>query len=67
MIGTGAVVCGEFGKGRLIVFGPHPECSSYDLIPMIRRALYWSVRKELPAHLASSKSITAPKIQNEET
>ncbi len=48
MIGTGAVMAGEFGHGRVIVFGPHPECSSYDLIPMMRNALFWTVRKTQP-------------------
>jgi len=36
-----AVVSGNFGKGRLIVFGPHPEASSGPWKECIRSAVAW--------------------------
>ena len=40
MVGSPAIVRGEFGKGRVICFGPHPE-QTRGLHDLVRRAVAW--------------------------
>ncbi len=47
MIGTPAIVIGRFGKGRVIVFGPHPEQTD-GLHGFILRAIRWTARQDSP-------------------
>ncbi len=45
MIGTPAIVTGQFGKGRVIVFGPHPEQTD-GLHGFIIRAIRWTAGQD---------------------
>ncbi len=45
MIDTPAIVSGEFGKGRAIVFSPHPEQTD-GLHDLLLRAVRWTARRE---------------------
>ena len=38
---TPAIICGEFGKGRVLLTGPHPEYVE-GLEPMVVRAARWA-------------------------
>ncbi len=45
MIGTPAAVAGTFGRGRVVVFSPHPD-KTEPLHAMVRRAVEWAARRE---------------------
>eukprot|EP01130_Rhizamoeba_saxonica_P003832 TRINITY_DN1588_c0_g1_i2.p1 TRINITY_DN1588_c0_g1~~TRINITY_DN1588_c0_g1_i2.p1 ORF type:complete len:213 (-),score=51.84 TRINITY_DN1588_c0_g1_i2:79-717(-) len=36
-----AAICGEFGEGRVICFGPHPELSGPSFIDIIVQSIQW--------------------------
>jgi glutamine amidotransferase-like uncharacterized protein len=38
MVGTPAILAARFGKGRVLLFSPHPEASE-GLLPLVHRAL----------------------------
>ena len=41
MVGTPAIIAGEYGKGRVLCISPHPE-SSPALHALVRRGLFWA-------------------------
>ncbi len=45
MVDTPAIVSGEFGKGRAVVFSPHPE-QTPGLHDLLLRAVRWTARRE---------------------
>ena len=45
MVGTPAIIAGEYGKGRVLCISPHPE-SSVALHEMVRRGLFWAGDKK---------------------
>jgi hypothetical protein len=52
MIGTTAMACGQFGKGRVFVSSPHPE-KTKGLDGIVRTAIVWLARQEIPARARS--------------
>ncbi|MGB2822457.1 MAG: BPL-N domain-containing protein, partial [Phycisphaerae bacterium] len=45
MTGTPAAVSGTFGRGRVVIFSPHPD-KTEPLYGMVRRAVQWAARRE---------------------
>jgi hypothetical protein len=49
MVGTPAILAASFGKGRVIIFSPHPEASGPDVTPglesIVARAVLATARK----------------------
>jgi len=45
MVGTPAIIAGEYGKGRVLCISPHPE-SFEALHEMVRRGLFWAGDKK---------------------
>eukprot|EP01121_Diplochlamys_sp_Union-15-3_P005162 TRINITY_DN15502_c0_g1_i1.p1 TRINITY_DN15502_c0_g1~~TRINITY_DN15502_c0_g1_i1.p1 ORF type:complete len:324 (-),score=69.20 TRINITY_DN15502_c0_g1_i1:3-917(-) len=43
----GAAVAADFGKGRVVAFGPHPEASGNAWVPLIKNSLIWSTRSDV--------------------
>lgn len=60
MKGTTAFAAGEFGRGRVFCFSPHPE-KTKGLEPLLYHAITWAAAKNPPKANESASPTSAPK------